>query len=272
MIGRTNAVVGGSTNVVYVQLNYATAGITITATSSGLPTKTADTDATGKATFRNLKVGTYTFTTAGGATVAETIDALVENIAISVSRLTVTSNNTGVTQITATKDGVTVTKAYDNGAVFYDLSAGTWTIGDGTDTKTVTVTAGGDVTATLGGQIIEMWGSGGAPTHFTIYLNSDLEGISYTPLMINNPEDYPDIMPTPVWVGDADGRTIKISDAQFIIGETYFVAGQNGSCEKIELKTSDGVTLLSVTGLNSYLSGTFTAVSAERYYLYGQLD
>lgn len=151
MIGRTNAVSGGSGVMLYATLNYAVAGITVTATATGCPTKTAVTNASGIAIFKGLKGGyTYTFTTAGGATASELIDTLTENVSLTISRVTVTSSNTGVTQITASKDGVTVTKAYDNGAVFYDLSAGTWTFSDGTESTTAEVSVGADSVVKIG--------------------------------------------------------------------------------------------------------------------------
>ena len=151
-----NQVGGGSSGgdgpsaVATVQLNYAVSGIRITATSSGLPTEVGVTDATGLATISNLKEGTYTFSTDGGASASQLIDMLRESLNLTVTRVTVTSPNTGVTQITATKDGVTITKPYDSGAVFYDLSVGTWTFSDGTDTSTLSLDPGVDAQVMIG--------------------------------------------------------------------------------------------------------------------------
>ena len=82
MIGRTNCKRGGSGNVTEVTLTGQGAGETVTATCTGKPTKTATTNASGVATFKNLDMG-YNWTFAWSTfSKTEKIDQLSESVTL----------------------------------------------------------------------------------------------------------------------------------------------------------------------------------------------
>ena len=111
MIGRTNCKRGGSGNVTTVTLYSRASGETITATCTGKSTKTAVTNSSGVATFKNLDMGydwTFTWSTYSKT---EKIDQLTEAINLGLpivifhcARLDAGSNSNNTSNVTDSTD------------------------------------------------------------------------------------------------------------------------------------------------------------------------